>query len=84
MDDSSSDESFYITQSSTRSESSRRDIDDWSFETTTLLETENTRHRVTETNKEIQNVVAVATSDLFEGKSEFRRIIYLDVLFLAK
>ena len=84
MDDSSSDESFYITQSSTRSESSRRDIDDCSFETATLLDTENTRHRVTETNKEIQNVVAVATSDLFEGKSGFRRIIYLDVLFLAK
>ena len=40
MDDSSSDESFYITQSSTRSESSRRDIDDCSFETTTLLDTD--------------------------------------------
>ena len=50
----------------------------------TLLDTENTRHRVTETNKEIENAVAVTTSDLFEGKSGFRRIIYLDVLFLAK
>ena len=84
MDDSSSDESLYITQSSTRSESSRRDIDDCSFETTSLLETENTRHRVTETNKEIQNAVAVTTCDLFEGKLGFRRIIYRDVLFLAK
>ena len=84
MDDSSSDESFYITQSSTRSESLRRDIDDCSFEATTLLDTENTRHRVTETNNEIQNAVAVTTSDLFEGKSGFRRIIYPDVLFLAK
>ena len=81
MDDSSSDKSFYITQSSTRSESSRRDIDDCSFETTI---DDNTRHRVTETNKEIQNAVAMAISDLFEGKSGFRRIIYLDVLFLAK
>ena len=40
MDDSSSDESFYITQSLTRSESSRRDIDECSFETTTLLDTD--------------------------------------------
>ena len=54
MDDSSSDESFYITQCSTRLESSRGEIDDCSFETTTLLDTENTRHRVTETSKEIQ------------------------------
>ena len=81
MDDSSSDESFYITLSSTRSESLRRDIGDCSFKTTTLLDT---GRRVTETNKEIQSAVAVATSDLFEGKSGFRRIIYLDVLFLAK
>ena len=38
MDDSSDDESFYITQSSTRRESVTTDIDDHWFETTTLFD----------------------------------------------
>jgi hypothetical protein len=66
MDDSSDDESFYITQSSTGRRSATTDIDDHLFETTTQFDDGQLQNAVT--GKNTEKTVAVMSFNLFEGR----------------
>lgn len=78
MDDSSDDESLYITQSSFGSRSATTDIDDDLFETTMLFDDGELQNTVS--SKNTGKAVAVTSFDLFEGRLvNFRK--YLVFLF---
>ncbi|CAB4023344.1 Hypothetical predicted protein, partial [Paramuricea clavata] len=64
MDDSSDDESFYTTQSSTGRRSATTDIDDHLFDTTTLFDDGQLQNAVT--GKNTEKTVGVTSFDLFE------------------
>ncbi len=66
MDDSSDDESFYITQSSTRRRSETTKIDDHWFDTSTLSDCAQLQD--VETIKKAENAMGATSTDIFEGR----------------
>ncbi len=79
MNDSSKDESFYITQTSTRMEGETTEIDEHWFD----IDHSSRRYEKPKSRK-VENAVAAARFDIFEGRLlNFTKYSNFRVIFIA-